>query len=503
MNFNIYSAAQIKKWDEYTEKYTPIASIDLMQKAAQQCAKYIEDNFFLRDKIHIFCGNGNNGGDGIALARILTLKGYHTWVYPVAPDTTGSPDYRENLEKYRKEGACFFLDNDGKFPEIEDGVIVDAVFGTGLNKPVSGFYRDIIEFINTRKNVKVISIDIPSGMYADKCSLGNSVVKADITLTFQQKKLAFFMPENLANTGKIEVLDIGLLDDFTKEEKSVYQVANRQAVSALLKKRDAFSHKWNYGFACLIVGSYGMMGAAVLAANGCLRSGVGKLTCIVPEIGYDIMQISTPEAMCQVAGEKYISDLPVTDHFNVLGIGPGLGQYPGHLELLKKVFLLQKPLVIDADALNVISKNRDLLELMPEGTILSPHPREFQRLFGETKNDFDETELALEMARKYKVNIIVKGHFTLIATPDGAYFNETGNPGMATGGSGDVLTGILTGLLAQGYSPAQACLLGVYCHGLSGDIAAAKLSENSLIASDLYKNLGEAFLKLTKKEAVK
>ena len=266
-------------------------------------------------------------------------------------------------------------------------------------------------------------------------------------------------------------------------------------INKILKPRDPFTHKGNYGHACLVAGSYGMMGAAVLSATACLRTGAGKLTCFIPEIGYDVMQTSIPEAMVKVCGKKKISNVDDLNQFDVVGIGPGIGIYKSHSRLLQKIFSeYKKPVVIDADALNILSENKKLLSSITPEAILTPHPKEFERLFGKTETDIERTELALQISHHYKIFIVVKGHHTLIATPDNkAWFNSTGNAGMATGGSGDVLTGILTGLLAQHYSSLETCLLGVYLHGLAGDIAADKLSQNALIAGDIIDNLGNAF----------
>lgn len=269
-------------------------------------------------------------------------------------------------------------------------------------------------------------------------------------------------------------------------------------IRKILKQRDPFSHKGDYGNACMVAGSYGMMGAAVLAAKACLRSGVGKLTCFIPAIGYDIMQTSAPEAMVKVCGKKNIKSLDDVDRFTALGIGPGLGILKSHSELLEKLFSkYKKPLVADADALNALSQNKELLNTIPANSILTPHPKEFERLFGIAGSDFEQVKLALEMSGKYQVYIVLKRHHTLIATPGKkAFYNSTGNPGMATAGSGDVLTGIITGLLAQGYTPFDSCVAGVYLHGLAGDLAADSLSQESMIAGDIIDNIGNAFKKV-------
>jgi NAD(P)H-hydrate epimerase len=334
-------------------------------------------------------------------------------------------------------------------------------------------------------------------MFADKRSIGNPIVFADVTMTFGSEKLAFFMPENGEYTGEVVILDIGLSDDFTPKEKTIYETIESKHAATHLKRRKQFSNKGDYGNACLIAGSYGMMGAAVLSTLGCIRSGAGKVTCYTCEKGYDIIQSCVPEAMCKVSGDKFIFNVSDLESFNAIGIGPGIGRHEDHLNLLHKTFKLNKPLVIDADALNVLSEHQDLYEEIPGESILTPHPKEFERLFGKTNDNFEERELALRMAMKYNIFIILKGRYTCIATPGGkVYINKTGNPGMATGGSGDVLTGILTGFLAQRYKPLEAALLGVYLHGLAGDLAATAWSENSMIASDITKWLGKAFLRI-------
>lgn len=270
-------------------------------------------------------------------------------------------------------------------------------------------------------------------------------------------------------------------------------------IKTIYKPRNPFSHKGDYGYACLIAGSYGMMGAAVLSARACLRSGVGKLTCYVPQQGYTIMQISAPEAMAKVCGNKHITSVDEIKDFDAVGIGPGLGIYASHKKLLSNVFdAYKQPMIIDADALNMISQNKKLLKSIPAESIITPHPKEFERLFGKTKSDEERIHLAQEKSLEHKIYIVLKGHHTLICAPDGkAYFNSTGNAGMATGGSGDVLTGILTALLAQGYSPLETCFMGVYIHGLAGDIAAAKLSEEAMIAGDIVEKLGEVFKQIS------
>jgi ADP-dependent NAD(P)H-hydrate dehydratase / NAD(P)H-hydrate epimerase len=510
----IFSSAQIKEWDSYTIAHEPISSIELMERAATACYEWLIQN---NDKSFlVFCGKGNNGGDGLAVARLLLQNGCRVSAYIVESGNDGTPDFSTNLLRLQDlTGNLHPLKTPSSFPEITDtDIVIDALFGTGLNKPVGGTISALIEYINQSAET-IISIDIPSGLFADKSSLQNdsgkrnSIIKADYTLTFQQYKLAFLMAENRQYFGKIILLDIGLHKNFYQQQDSPFELMDLDLIKNIYQPRDQFGHKGNYGNACLLAGSYGMMGAAVLAAGSCLRSGVGKLTCLVCKEGYYIMQASVPEAMAKVNGNEYIRKADAIENFDAIGIGPGMGIHQSHTQLLRSLFKDYKnPLVIDADALNIISQNKKLLDLIPPGSILTPHPAEFDRLFGRTKNnrhgsagqDYERMELARKNSAGYKIFIVLKGHHTLIATPDHhVYFNSTGNAGMATGGSGDVLTGILTGIMAQGYSSLHTCLLAVYLHGLAGDIAAQKFSQEAMIAGDITACLGDAFKEVAKK----
>ncbi len=308
------------------------------------------------------------------------------------------------------------------------------------------------------------------------------------------------MADNESCLGNIEVLDIGLSQDFYKNENSNLFFIDEDLIKKIYVPRKQFSNKGNYGYACLVAGSYGMMGAAVLSSMACLRSGVGKLTCYVCKDGYEIMQTSVPEAMSKTFGRRFIKDIKNIDDFDVVGVGPGIGKHTSHKQLLKTIFKdFNKPTVIDADGLNILSTVHSLYKEIPENSIITPHPKEFERLFGKTNDNFEQMKLAMSKAQELKIYIVLKGHHTLIATPGGmGYFNSTGNAGMATAGAGDVLTGIITGLLAQKYSSLDACILGVYLHGYAGDLAAKKLSKEAMLAGDIIEYLGEGFLHFEK-----
>jgi NAD(P)H-hydrate epimerase len=494
----IFSVSQIKAWDSYSIQNEPLKSIDLMERAAVACFEWITKNFASNCSFKIFCGKGNNGGDGLAIARLLSQKNFNVSLYIISR-SNGSTDFETNLKRLKTTSVkTYFLEDKKSLPIIsKDDVIIDAIFGTGLNKTPEGLFSDLIKYIN-ETNAKVISIDVPSGLFIDKSSANNSVVKATYTLTFQNQKLAFLMLENADFIGDVNILDIGLSKEFEEKEKSNFEFVDQKIISDIYLPRKKFSNKGNYGYACLLVGSYGMMGAAVLASRACLRSGVGKLTSMICEAGYTVFQTAVPEAMCKVSGETFIKDVKDLADFDVIGIGPGIGKYASHKKLLQNLFDNKKALIIDADALNVLSENQELYPSIPANSIITPHPKEFERLFGKTHSDFDRIDLALQKAKELNIFIVLKGHYTFIATPEGkGYFNSTGNAGMATAGAGDVLTGILTGLLAQKYSSLDTCILGVYLHGLAGDIAAKNISQEALIADDIIRNLGNAFLEIS------
>ncbi|MBO9657458.1 MAG: NAD(P)H-hydrate dehydratase, partial [Chitinophagaceae bacterium] len=453
--------------------------------------------YFPEDPLTIFCGKGNNGGDGLAIARLLSKR--DVIVYILESAQKGSSDFQENLARLEKLSTVEirFIQTEDTINKLDiDGLVIDALFGSGLNRPLDGIAAKLVERINQSGNL-IVSIDLPSGMFADQSSLNHPQIKADHTLSFQAYKKAFLMAENAAYCGDVHILEIGLHYEYYDNTPSMEEQTDEDIIYNIFKPRNNFGHKGTYGHSLLIAGSYGKIGAAVLAAEACLRSGAGLVTCHLPSCGYAIMQTSLPEVMVSADVNNAINTTIETDLsiYRSIGIGPGLGTASETRALLKEVLTQYKlPVVLDADALNSIAKQPELLSLVPAGSILTPHPKEFQRLFGETSNEFERIDLASQKAKELDLVIILKGHHTLIAMPDGRrYFNSTGNAGMATGGSGDVLTGILTGLLAQGYKPANAAILGVYLHGMAGDLAAEELSMESMISGDITKFLGKAY----------
>ena len=496
----IFATEQVRAWDEYTIQHEPIASVDLMERAAAACFDWIDRTGYHDKPFSVYCAKGNNGGDGLAIARMLAQTGHRVLVNILEFGHKGTEDFQTNLARLHEPFAEIrFISEENAITEPPPGdVLIDALFGSGLNRPLDGLSAMLVERMNASAH-EIISIDLPSGLFVDRSSRGNAIVKATHTLSFQCYKPALLLPENAEFFGEVHILDIGLHAAFLESNHSSLQWIDAAMVKSILKPRKKFSHKGDFGHAALVAGSAGMMGAAVLCARACLRSGVGKLTCHITAAGNDIMQIAVPEAMCKVEeGRDFIIAMTAPEKYNAIGLGPGIGLHDQHASLLEYIFQhFHRPLVIDADGLNVLAKHNWLMNKIPAHSVLTPHPKEFERLFGKTGDDFHRLELALEKAAFYKVNILLKGHHTFIATPSGAgYFNSTGNAGMATGGAGDVLTGILTSLMAQGYEAQNAAIAGVYLHGLAGDLAAACLSPEALVASDIADYLGNAFAQL-------
>ena len=499
----IFSVDKIRKADFYTIENEPISSINLMERASSILFLWIKNHVKPENKIIIFAGLGNNGGDGLALGRMLTNNGYQVVINIIRYSKNTSEDFQANFNRIVEISGIEIneVENKSTIPEIDSGdVVIDAIFGSGLTKPVTGFIGDVINLINDSDAV-TISIDIPSGLFADKTSLSEKgkIVRADYTLSFQFPKLAFLLPENELYVGNWEVLDIGLSPEYINSTPTKNHILLKEDIKQVIKGRAKFSHKGTYGHALLIAGSYGKMGAAILASQACLRSGVGLLHTHVPKAGVNILQIASPETMLSIdKHDNYFSEIPDIGMYNVIGIGPGVGmEQLSQLAIKKLIQNSPNPMVIDADALNILSENPTWLAFLPQGSILTPHPKEFQRLTGSWQNDFERLEKQRNLAQKHGIYIILKGANTSICFPDGqCYFNSTGNPGMATAGSGDVLTGIITGLLASGYSSGVAATLGVYIHGFAGDIAANDISYEALIASDIIENIGKAFMKL-------
>lgn len=505
----LFTSEAIRKIDAFTIENEPVKSIDLMERAALALHRWFLGNIEKTERIKIFAGPGNNGGDGLALARHLIEARYPVEIFIVSPDTKSSADRDTNLERLIAAGVDEIreIGSIGDMSFIgEDDIVVDAIFGTGLTRPAEGLFAVVIDKIN-HSGARVVAIDIPSGLFGEDNSLNNpeSIVRADITLSFQFPKISFMFPENEKFTGKFEVLPIALHPMGIASEKSRFHMTGGDWVASVLKRRKRFDHKGIYGHGLMVAGSCGKAGAAVLSCRAALRSGIGLLTAHVPHPVGDIIHMASPETMIRCdQSDVLVSEITNLEGFDAVGMGPGIGTKPNTAKALKG--LLESwngALVLDADAINIISANRELLGKLPVGTILTPHPGEFARLAGEYEDSYSRLMAQSELADQTNTIIVLKGAFTSIALPGGdIWFNPTGNPGMATAGSGDVLSGIIMSLLAQGYTSAWAAIAGVYIHGLAGDIAAEKKGYESLIASDIIDNIGESFNMIRKNRKI-
>lgn len=521
----ILSAQQLRQCDEFTIAEQHITSLDLMERAAKACIPSILKLTDPHSEFVVFCGKGNNGGDGLAISRLLLRQNYKVRTIIVEHSEKISDDAAKNLEALNNTPHASVM-HVHRIEDLEDAklsdnqafmqalvgasddlaglktaertIIIDALLGIGVNRPVEGLLAEVIDLINALQHT-VIAIDLPSGLYANRSSKDNKhIVKATKTLTFHCLKLALLMAENAAYTGHTDVLDIGLDKPFAASLETPYTLLQKQHIRFLLKPRPLFSHKGIYGHALLIGGSKGKSGAAILAAKACLKSGAGLLTVHSCQETLSALLIQLPEAMASFDVEDHISSYPHKTAFSAIGIGPGLGTDKDTQNVLK--LLIQEatvPLVFDADAINILSENKTWLAFTQPGCVFTPHIKEFDRLAGAHQSDFDRLETAIAFSAKHRQTIVLKGTYTAVVLPSGkVYFNSTGNPALAKGGSGDVLTGIITGLIARGYEPEQACVIGVYVHGYAGDLCIKKQSQESVLASEVIAQLGKAFRKI-------
>jgi len=493
----LFSAAQVRAWDAFTIASEPVAAIDLMERAAVACAQWLLDRFPGNTRFQIFCGKGNNGGDGLAIARLLSASGFSSEVFILEQGKAGTAEFQQNLRRLQ-EGRIpvYYLQEQLPLPQPADGaVMVDALFGSGLSRPLAGFEATLVRHLN-RFHHPVVAIDLPSGLPADGVAETDAVVCAEVTLTFERLKLALLLPEHGRYCGSVQILPIGLHPGFEEQEGSCWNYTDAAAAAEIWRPRPRFSHKGNFGHVLLAAGSRGKIGAALLAARACLRSGSGLLTCLVPGCGYTVVQTAAPEAMVLTdPSEERLTMVPDIAAYAAIGVGPGIGTdaQTGRFfeQLLERA---SSPLVIDADGLNLLAAAPERLKRLPPGTILTPHPREFDRMFGTHHNTLQRLQTARMKTAALNCIIVLKGHHSAIVTPGGqVHFNSTGNAGMAKGGSGDALTGVLAALLAQGYPPAQSALLGVYLHGKAGDLALKDQAPESLLPSDLVEALGTAW----------
>ena len=498
----IINAKQIKELDAASIINEKITSVDLMERASKMCLTKILQYADEEKNYIIFCGKGNNGGDGLCIGRLLSDRNRKVIIYIINHREDASAEFYVQLESLKKnhEAIIHYIDEADQLLEInfKDAIVVDALIGSGLNKPAESLLLNCINYINQSSSF-TISIDVPSGISADFPDIETSAVMADVTLTFQLPKFSFMFPEVRPFVGKMDILDIGLDIEFINQLDTPIHYINLPLIRKIKLTRPYIAHKGNFGHALLICGHKGMIGAAHISGKACLRAGAGLLTIKVPACGLNSMQQSLPEAMIIDDPENnFTSFLPDVSFYNAIGIGCGIGKEKQTQNILK--LLIQNysgKLVIDADALNILSENKTWLSFLPPYTILTPHPKEFDRLAGTHTNSFERFKTAQEFAKKHKIIIVLKGANTACIMPDGnVFFNSTGNPGLSKGGSGDALTGIITGLLARGYAPNHAVIMGVFIHGFAADLALKKNHEESLLITDVIEKIPKAFQKI-------
>lgn len=513
----IFTSAAIRELDAATCQAQNISSVDLMERAAELVTDELNSLFVPGQRFVVMAGPGNNGGDALAVSRMLIERGYknvEVFLFNIPRNIDGqligklSHDCEEEKKKLLEVEGVNFTEVSREFipPILSDkDVVIDGLFGSGLKEPLKGGFMSVARYIN-ESGAFVVSIDIPSGLFGEDNSqvIRRDVIHASLTLTFQLPRLSFFFEENSDVLGEWKLLNIELDEAAMKDKLTDYRLVERRNVRPLINKRRPFTGKRDYGSAMLFCGSIGMMGAGVLCARATLRAGAGLATLHGPKKGALIVQTAVPEAMYEPdRNDNFITDMRLHHDHQAVAVGPGIGISESTVDALENLLkTCRSPLVLDADALNCISRRPSLLTLLPAKTIITPHIGEFDRLFGEQRNSEERLKMAIEMARQYNIIIVLKGHYTMTVRPRGSvYINPTGNPGMATAGAGDVLTGVIAGFLAQGYSPEHAALIGVYIHGLAGDMAAAENGEFGLVAGDIADNVGKAINNvLTKKQ---
>ncbi len=499
----LLNAQQIKALDAFTIQHEPISSLDLMERASRACVKRLVKLIPTDAPVLVFCGTGNNGGDGLAISRLLLDIGYSVKTFFVRYSEKISPDASENYQALQnKYPLCVHeINNGAQLPSFAPGAtVIDALLGTGIHTAPAGLLEETIAFINQFNDV--ISVDLPSGLFPDRSSSENkSIVHSRLTLTFHAPKLAFLLPENFLFVPVFEVLDIGLSAEGISLMPAKNHFTTSSEISSLLQPRQKFSHKGSFGHALLLAGSPGKSGAAIIASKACLRSGAGYLTLHSTKETLQALLLALPEAMSNTDPHPdFITEVNDLEKYDAVGFGPGVGDRQETQTVLKKILQFYSGnLVIDADGLNILSENRTWLDFLPADTVLTPHPKEFERLSEKAEDDFDRLEILRRFSVRYSCIVILKGAHTAVAMPDGnVFFNSSGNAGLAKAGSGDGLTGIILGMMARGYTPPQAALIGVYVHGLAADLCARKKSMESILISDVIEKLPNAFRKLEK-----
>jgi hydroxyethylthiazole kinase-like uncharacterized protein yjeF len=493
-------ASQIREADAYTIAHEPIASIDLMERASKAFVGWFVNHFPEdRKSVSIYCGTGNNGGDGLAIARMLHQHGYQKIEVKIARfSDKGTDDFNLNLDRLKQlDIPIIEIKSGDQFPEEKSSIIIDALLGTGLNKPLKGDYEKLVDHLNDLGKT-IVSVDVPTGLLADgEIPSDAKVLKANLVITFQQPKISFLLPESGPFIECWEAVNIGISEKFIRSVDSPYNLVGEKDIRSRLKPRHRFSNKGTYGHVLVVAGQPEIMGAALLSSSACVYAGAGLTTACVPQSGLTALNSYLPEIMAVVRHEDQLPEIDWTK-FNTIAVGPGLGKGTESVSLFKYVLEnFRKPIVIDADALNMLSSNPGLWVFVPKASIITPHVKEFDRLFGDHKNWWDRLQTGRQKSKEHGIYIVLKNDYTIIITPDDKlYFNSTSNAAMASGGMGDVLTGVIAALLAQKYSSEDACIIGNYIHGKAGDELALPNRMHVVLPSRLITQLPVTLAKL-------
>ena len=500
----IFTNAQRKAIVQYTIEHDGVTELDLVERAGDGIAREIMSRWQPQQRTIVFAGWGNNGADALSATRILMRNGFNPEIYLF---NIGGNRLSKECAKCKelllsefpqvklKEVVSEFLP-----PELNSRcLVIDGLFGSGLNRPLPQSICVILRSIND-SNADVVSIDIPSGLFSEWNTnlVNNNTIHATLTIAIEFPHLSFFFDDNAELIGEWTTVSIGLSQEAIRNTTYQYYLITHADAQKILRPRWPEANKSEYGSALICAGSYGMMGAAVLATRGCLRAGAGKVTCYSPQCGNTILQTAVPSAMFATSNDKtYLTDISLRHTYQAIGIGPGIGTRDDTItalgNFLKQCNAKQMPLVIDADALNCIAARPILLNYLPVMSVLTPHEGEFDRLFGEQSSSEARLRKAIEVSAFYNVVILLKGRYTAVVRPDGkVHINSSGSPALATGGSGDVLTGIITGLMSQSYSSEMATILGAYIHGVAGEICADEHGTFGTTAEDIAQNVGKA-----------
>lgn len=507
----LYTTPQISEIEHYTITHDNVTRLQLIERAAEGVTYEIETRWHQGKPLVIFAGNDFNGAIALGVARMLSEHKYNPEVYLF---NIGGKSLSTECEAYRD--ALLALESDVYFNEIidvfsfpkltPDHLVIDGLYGVEHKEPLKRGFVTLIQYIND-SGATIVSIDIPSGMSGDAnpTAVNRDIIHADLTMAIDTPRIAFFNPDNAELIGEWKIVDIGLNDRVIPDKEVKRHLIETEEIKLLLKRRPEQSSKADYGSGLLVAGSYGMMGAAILSARGALRAGIGKLSIESPKCGFEILQTAVPDALYLYnKGDYYVTELKADKPFDAVAVGPGIGTADSTLLALSNFLLTRtSPVVLDADALNCIAKRPTLLNSIPVLSIITPHAGEFDRLFGQHTNSEARLIKALEVSRFYNIIIVLKGRYTATVRPDGIVcFNSSGTPAMATAGSGDVLTGIILALLAQGYKPEQASMMGVFIHGIAGEIAAREHGEYGVTASDIADNVGKAIMTIMKHKSL-